>query len=73
MQNEWISTKDRLPADDELVLCIATGKIGSIQLINAFQLAEYYEIDGFVLCEFPEADNCAISHWMPLPEPPKGE
>lgn len=73
MMNEWISVKDRLPEDGELVLVIADGEYENTKLVGAYQLADYSEGEGFILSEFPFAENITVSHWMPLPEPPKGE
>lgn len=60
-QPKWISVKDRLPEEGETVLC-------------------YYESDLIGVCTrlhkiwedsygYWESDD-AITHWMPLPEPP---
>jgi hypothetical protein len=58
---EWISVKDRLPEDDRNVLV-------------------YSEICGIVIADYDTNGWCdqqynfiRPSHWMPLPEPPKGE
>ena len=62
---EWISVKDKLPNQNELVLCYSSSegvisdslysKIGSEIWFNGNK--ESYRND--------------ITHWMPLPEPPK--
>lgn len=68
----WISVKDRLPDDsDKIVLVIANGKFGNITLDEAFELACYYKDDGWVLESYPDMENVRVTHWMPLPEPPK--
>lgn len=70
---EWIPADMALPGLDEPVLVIASGKPHkNITLINAYELAEYTE-DGFVLEVWPEWTNAIVTHWMPLPEPPKEE
>ncbi len=58
--SEWISAKDRLPESEGDYLC-------------AFD-------DGFIAtaswidCDWELwADSGEVTHWMPLPEPPKGE
>lgn len=56
---EWISVKDRLPDKIGKVLVIDNGKID----INSW--AGKYE--GWYYA------NKNITHWMPLPELPKGE
>ena len=57
----WISVKERLPEDEEEVLVFADGKI---------HLMFYRR----VLAVFEEcSDESNVTHWMPLPEPPKEE
>lgn len=62
--NDWISVKDRLPVAKEMVLTYESA-FDSISM--AFMLpdtgefinvGDYYALD-------------AVTHWMPLPEPPK--
>ena len=65
---EWIPVTERLPKVDEIVMCYRTGKmfLGTYLGANfapdvaAFKAAEEYYARG-------------ATHWMPLPEPPKGE
>jgi hypothetical protein len=67
--SEWISVKDRLPVDGEYVLVYA--KNGTRR----------YKIDSAIYCEekkyhwrffdIPNYFGKYITHWMPLPEPPK--
>ena len=64
---EWISVEERLPEDETPVL-VFTEK-------GSFYVGYYYKavtnpcFTGFY------ADSCKrnVTHWMPLPEPPKGE
>ena len=67
----WISVKDRLPEDGEGVLALVSGKCGNVTFESAYELAEYSKKDGWILCYFPEFADPDVSHWMPLPEPPK--
>ena len=65
MFSEWISVEDRLPTLDEtgytyVLVCM------SDEFITA---ADYTRNEGFGLWE----DSGEVTHWMPLPEPPKGE
>lgn len=53
----WISVKDRLPEKDEYVLCFCN--IG-----DGFQAIFHYGKER-------KFDGTAVTHWMPLPEPPK--
>lgn len=69
--SEWISVKDRLPDNDDFVLAIVSGKTGSIKLDNAYELAQFSMDEGWILEMWPEWEDPKVSHWMPLPEPPK--
>lgn len=66
--SEWISVKDRLPESDVqvLVACEMRGqhfrkRYVWYEIIKNLDDFNSIVIDGF------------ITHWMPLPEPPKGE
>ena len=59
---EWISVDDRLPKDDEIVI-ICTDK----NFIYAGELVgDTWFLDN-------DSWTATITHWMPLPQPPKGE
>ena len=69
---KWISVKDRLPEEGEYVLCVLKGfnyggKIQVCKFVPAdkFKDKPYFE---HFRNGFP-----SVTHWMPLPEPPKGE
>ena len=60
----WISVKDRLPEEDKEVLAYN----GAYMIIAAYATNPtkyWYTITGSV--------TRTITHWMPLPEPPKEE
>lgn len=62
---EWISVKDRLPEIGERVLTLdKRGRIGD---------REYYRFESGFICFRPDGlvPGKDITHWMPLPEPPK--
>jgi hypothetical protein len=68
---EWISVKDRLPKNGDVVL--VHGTRGGIYTAE-FRL--YSDFGG----EYPhwhklnsKSHYCKATHWMPLPQPPKGE
>lgn len=71
-KQEWISVKDRMPERNELVLVCAasTARGGKIRFVGAY--------DGFWFLQ-TAADTIGltiqydVTHWMPLPEPPKEE
>lgn len=59
---EWISVKDRLPKNDEIVI-ICTDK----NFIYAGELiGDTWFLDN-------DSWTATVTHWMPLPQPPKGE
>lgn len=67
---EWISVDDRLPEEGEYVLCVLKGSNygGKIQVCkfvpaDKFKDKPYFE---HFRNGFP-----SVTHWMPLPEPPK--
>lgn len=67
---EWISAKDRLPEEGEYVLCVLKGfnyggKIQVCKFVPAdkFKDKPYFE---HFRNGFP-----SVTHWMPLPQPPK--
>ena len=58
----WQSVTDDLPNEGEMVLVCASGQVGEAFLgYNGFCWA-----NGFAIVE-------KVTHWMPLPEAPKGE
>ena len=57
---EWISVDDRLPNPFESVLVFRDGKIS----------IDYNEGNGWFAYDF---NGKRVTHWMPLPHPPKGE
>lgn len=62
---EWISVKDRLPENRQVVLFHQkNGFIYCAQYTDFFD-EEYWSIDG----DCWSAKD--VTHWMPLPEPPK--
>lgn len=57
---EWISVDDRLPEQGEKAICIdADGDM---------MIGKYTEWGWMFPCYFED-----LTHWMPIPEPPKGE
>lgn len=57
----WISVKDKLPEDGE-VLCYGHGE---------YLVGSLYELYGKYNCEADDTMIENVTHWMPLPEPPK--
>ena len=64
---EWISVNDRLPEDESDVLAYSrNGEEGGIYPAN------YAKVVWFD-CIFASSANDTTTHWIPIPEPPKGE
>lgn len=68
--NSWISVKDRLPDDKERYLICTEG--GRIDIA-------YYQPTGDKFSDYEpfwQGSSCrftSVTHWQPLPEPPKSE
>ena len=65
---EWVSVKDRLPEAGEYVVCIAKRNPFSMFMPMVARI----EKNGWVN-PITEQYISEVTHWMPLPEPPKGE
>lgn len=72
-ENPWISVRDELPAPETRVLASAIDNDGeSIVVITKYT----HHLYGFGLTGWVDpwqyfSCNYKITHWMPLPEPPK--
>lgn len=70
----WISCKDRLPSENTLVLCYARSKTGEGNgyFLGALAHGEFWFLKvndiGHVSCPVLHWE---VTHWQPLPEPPK--
>lgn len=68
MESEWISVRDMKPEREQRVLCYS----GYIQ-IKVFDTYcdSYIFYDGDTHCYCPIGQVEGVTHWMPLPKPPK--
>ena len=63
IKGEWTSVDERLPETDKKVLvCYSNGSM---------DIAKYIRADGFEFWFEETIFTKHITHWMPLPEPPK--
>ena len=62
---QWISVKDRLPEPDENPVLAGNAEL-------CFVNTAWYHV-ATKRWELPSGFFCEVTHWMPLPEPPKGE
>jgi hypothetical protein len=61
-ESKWISVEERLPDIlSTIIVCDKKGNVGE---------AYYYGEGSF---QWIDGDLVIVTHWMPLPEPPKGE
>lgn len=68
--NGWISVKDRLPDDKErYLICTEGGRIDIAYYQPTGDKFSDYEPFWQGSCRF----TAEVTHWQPLPEPPKGE
>lgn len=74
--SEWISVKERLPKLEEVPLgCVVYGKAHRGGILRDYQCCEaaiFFGDRGEVIF-YRSADNAymEVTHWMPLPAPPK--
>lgn len=64
--NGWVSVKERLPEDGQEVLVFEEGTISTNCFSNRREPFLRWDL-------YPNGFSCDPSHWMPLPEAPKGE
>lgn len=70
--SQWVSVKERLPEEGDLVLIVANGKSGNTITHNdAYEMTICPAGKGGYLEMWPILENAEITHWMPLPEPPQ--
>lgn len=70
-RTRWIPCSERLPESSHDVLVIASGKVGNIRLENSIEIGRFDRDEGWILEMWPEWEDPTVTHWMPLPLPPK--
>ena len=73
---EWNSVDERLPEPNEK--CLIAAKWGDRVVIDLGELVPSFDIitkeesyDWLITYDWDEGEGFEITHWMPLPEPPK--
>lgn len=71
MSSEWISVKEQLPEVETVVLTFEKAKpiYAAHDYENQIQLAERFS--GGAWCQRSDPQAYEITHWQPLPSPPK--
>lgn len=74
--SDWISVKDRLPNKGDIVLAYCQKIIGEIRYVLDCPTIAKIEWENIDCSNIPDTDYFSvwaenITHWMPLPEPPK--
>lgn len=71
MNSEWISVKEQLPIDGELVLTIATPSHSIYKPEYRLDYIVRFPEEGKYIwvCRL-EDESPRVTHWMPLPNPP---
>ena len=77
-QSGWISVEERLPEPNEE--CLVSARVGDRVVIDLGEIVQCwdgrtnkYGFTWMITNDWDEGEGCEITHWMPLPEPPKGE
>lgn len=69
--NNWISVKDKLPDNpEEVIIFCANGSVTSGKYVRASEHKYLWMTSIFNLNPYMD-DNLDVSHWQPLPKPPK--
>jgi len=66
---EWISVKDKLPEEDEMMILFYSTEGGVCSGNYEVEEEVYYSLDYIGGAGYRKS----VTHWMPLPEPPKEE
>lgn len=77
---DWISVKDRLPEDGQEVLVISHGWGERLVYVGQYKRVESEtswltgitpKVSNWLLWGWSYIKEPQVTHWMPLPEPPK--
>lgn len=69
---EWRSVEHEVPANFDAVLAfVPYGKCNNVHFDHTIMFASYDSDYGWMLEDYPEAEEVTITHWMPLPDDPK--
>ena len=69
----WIPVTERLPENGCGVLVTVNGKHNNITFVNALEIAEYGNTEGWIIEGYLDWLDPDVTAWQPLPECWKGE
>ena len=72
-ERKWIPVSERLPENGCGVLVTVNGKHNNITFVNALEIAEYGNTEGWIIEGYLDWLDPNVIAWQPLPEPYKGE
>ena len=70
-KSEWISVEERLPEESGLYLAFSA--LGNRLVLDYSAKHKLFNSFDSYSKEYAHGVAIAVTHWMPLPEPPKGE
>lgn len=73
MASEWISVKDRMPENNDSVLCYCeniTIQGGTTHTVGSCDCGFWFLQNGVGVQSYPNRE-WEVTHWMALPEPPE--
>ena len=70
-ERRWIPVSERLPDNGYGVLVTVNGKHNNITFVNALEIAEYVNTEGWIIEGYLDWLDPDVTAWMPLPEPYK--
>ena len=71
VRGEWVSVEDRLPPDEAPVLAYYGFERGEKPMRMFIAVLTYFAFDPAPHWQY-ETPGVFVTHWMPLPEPPRG-
>ena len=70
-ERKWIPVSERLPENGCGVLVTVNGKHNNIIFVNALEIAEYRNTEGWIIEGYLDWLDPNVIAWQPLPEPYK--
>ena len=71
-ERKWIPVSERLPENGCGVLITVNGKHNNIIFVNALEIAEYRNTEGWIIEGYLDWLDPNVTAWQPLPECWKG-